>query len=345
MKRTIILCLSAVFLLTSCSPATSETETFHNESMDTVTQESNDELIPFDFTADEFETNFSYYSSVPILKTEYIGNSYVLGFESTNDEPITTVQLQLDDSSNNVLIIAVTNIKDNNFYELAKAAIFATNSSLDIEDVMNQLDMFHLPTSLTDLRTITIDGIEFSLSNTSFSIFQRSSNMVSEETSSTNSEIFNSSNNNQLYEHITNNEYYDMLVYYNSLFMDELSVTESTSDLANLISSNTSISTLSDEIANVLRELDASENTLKNYYSELDKNREQAPYGTKIMSLLINAQSCLRQYAMALEHLQDYIYSFEQKDLDDYSKYMEKCNESLDSYNSILNSELSALGK
>lgn len=139
------------------------------------------------------------------------------------------------------------------------------------------------------------------------------------------------------------NEYAEMLIKYGDIFADELSVF-SNQKIQQLINDNASVSELMTEIASSLSEVGTAEENLQNYYNQFDSNRKEIPMGTPIMTLLSYAQSSLRQYAIALQHLQDYFSNPKQDYIDDFVEYTAKATDSLNKFNTLLISEKAALG-
>lgn len=96
---------------------------------------------------------------------------------------------------------------------------------------------------------------------------------------------------------------------------------------------------LKEIILKVLTKSRAGEETLRNYYAEFNEDRTKVPVGTPIMTLLSHAQSALRQYTMALEHLQQHCDDPKQEYLDGFLKYNEKAIESLGEFQALLEEE------
>lgn len=147
-----------------------------------------------------------------------------------------------------------------------------------------------------------------------------------------------------LYDHINNDDYYDMLTKYNDIFMEAMSIIPS-NQVSTLIGNDASISEVVTEIDRVLSEIDISASKLQKYYDTFDQNRSEAPMQTKIMTMLSNAQSALAQYKMAMEDLKLYSISPEQEYMDNFTKYIQKSEQSIEDYNTVLREELSKLGK
>lgn len=133
-------------------------------------------------------------------------------------------------------------------------------------------------------------------------------------------------------------EYGSMLIEYGNIFFDELSVL-SNDQISQLIQNGVNADEVLNEISLKLMEINAAEIKLQEYYEEFDKNRNELPMGTPIMTLLSYAQSALRQYAIALEHLRDYFNNPKQEYIDDFTMYMGKAADSLDSFNVLFSSE------
>lgn len=133
-------------------------------------------------------------------------------------------------------------------------------------------------------------------------------------------------------------EYADLLIKYGDAFASELDVL-SNQRVSQLVKDNASIDELSEEISSSLSRLGVAENNLQNYYDKFDSNRTQLPMGTPIMTLLSDAQSALRQYTIALQHLQDYLINPKQEYIDSFVEYTEKATDSLNSFNELFSSE------
>ncbi len=134
------------------------------------------------------------------------------------------------------------------------------------------------------------------------------------------------------------NEYGSMLIEYGNIFFEELSVL-SNDQISQLIQNGANTEEVLNEISLNLAEISVAETKLQEYYEEFDKNRNELPMGTPIMTLLSHAQSALRQYAIALEHLRDYLGNPKQEYIDDFVKYMGKATDSLNSFNTLFSSE------
>ncbi len=146
-----------------------------------------------------------------------------------------------------------------------------------------------------------------------------------------------------LYDHISNADYAEMLNTYNDIFMNEMSVIR-TNQLSSLMEQNVNVSTFMVEINQVLEQLDVSEQNLQDYFNEFDKDRTKAPMGTRIMTMLSDAQSATTRYKIAIQHLKDYILTQEQKCMEDFDVYIQKSKESMESYNNTYKEEKSKLG-
>lgn len=81
--------------------------------------------------------------------------------------------------------------------------------------------------------------------------------------------------------------------------------------------------------------------TVRIYSDSFYENRPAAPFGTKIMTLLSDAQSALRRYAITIEHLYDYSFYSEKDstDLEHADEYYQKTNDALSDYDTLLESE------
>ncbi len=158
--------------------------------------------------------------------------------------------------------------------------------------------------------------------------------------SETESESFDSKVSSK--EAASDKEYADMLIKYGDIFTEELSVF-SNQKISQLIKDNASVDELMEEISLSMSQVSTAEENLQNYYEQFDSNRTELPMGTPIMTLLSDAQSALRQYAIALQKLQDYFSDPQQEYIDDFVKYTEKATESLNDFNDLLKLEKSAL--
>ena len=125
--------------------------------------------------------------------------------------------------------------------------------------------------------------------------------------------------------------------------MNEMSVIR-TNQLSSLMEQNVNVSTFMVEINQVLEQLDVSEQNLQDYFNEFDKDRTKAPMGTRIMTMLSDAQSATTRYKIAIQHLKDYILTQEQKCMEDFDVYIQKSKESMESYNNTYKEEKSKLG-
>lgn len=143
-------------------------------------------------------------------------------------------------------------------------------------------------------------------------------------------------------EATSDKEYADMLIKYGDIFTEELSVF-SDQKISQLIKDNASVDELMEEISLSMSQVSTAEENLQNYYEQFDSNRTELPMGTPIMTLLSDAQSALRQYAIALQKLQDYFSDPQQEYIDDFVKYTEKATESLNDFNDLLKLEKSVL--
>lgn len=147
-----------------------------------------------------------------------------------------------------------------------------------------------------------------------------------------------------LYDHINNDDYYNMLTKYNDIFMGAMSIVSS-NQVSALIGNDASINDVVTEIDRVLSEIEISSAELQEYYDAFDRNRSEAPMQTRIMTMLSDAQSALTQYKMAMEYLKWYSSSPEQEYIDGFAKHTQKAEQSIEDYNSVLEEELSKLGK
>ena len=136
----------------------------------------------------------------------------------------------------------------------------------------------------------------------------------------------------------SSNEYGSMLIEYGNIFFEELSVL-SNEQISQLIQNGANTEAVLNEISLNLTEISIAETKLQEYYEKFDENRNELPMGTPIMTLLSHAQSALRQYAIALEHLRDYLGNPKQEYIDDFVKYMGKATDSLNSFNALFSSE------
>lgn len=204
------------------------------------------------------------------------------------------------------------------------------------------------------LLTLTISSVLTLSSCTEYKPYQRESSeensqqTTTEQTTyheaeTTESSFYNQTSNN-LYDHISNEEYSKMLDEYNQIFLNEMSIVESNS-ISDIIRYNGLTNDLSLEISDTLSKLSVSEQTLQSYYDQFNLNRNTAPMQTKIMTMLSYAQTALRQYTIAIEHLQYYLYSPQQSYIDDMQKYAGKASQSLSDYHSVYLSEKAALGE
>lgn len=135
-------------------------------------------------------------------------------------------------------------------------------------------------------------------------------------------------------------EYIALFQKYSEIFSEELKVFESSEQLIQAISDNRNTDEIFDILESAIAASEESKETLNNYFTEFDSNRQEMPYGTRIMTLLSHAQSAITQYNIALYHLNDFLLSSNQDDLSDFQKYTEKAKQSLNDYNAILNEEL-----
>lgn len=147
-----------------------------------------------------------------------------------------------------------------------------------------------------------------------------------------------------LYDHISNDDYFDMLTQYNDIFMDAMSIV-STNQVSTLISNDATISDVIAEIDRVLSEIEISSSELQGYYDTFNQNHSEAPMQTRIMTMLSYAQSALTQYKMAMEDLKWYLVTPNQDYIDGFTEYAQKAQDSIEDYNTVLNEELSKLGK
>lgn len=138
-------------------------------------------------------------------------------------------------------------------------------------------------------------------------------------------------------------EYISLLKKYSEIFSEELKVFDTSEQLIQAISGNKNTSEVIGILESAVASTEKSEETLNNYFAEFDSNRQQMPYGTRIMTLLAHAQSAVTQYNIALSHLNDFLLSSDQDDIAHFQKYMEKAEQSLNDYNSILNEELAKI--
>lgn len=153
-----------------------------------------------------------------------------------------------------------------------------------------------------------------------------------------------STESNELYSHITNKDYREMLEYYSNIFTEQLSII-STQQVSTLLEQNADTQTVINEIDNVLSELSSAEQTLSDYYEEFDNDRTKAPMGTKIMTLLSDAQSAVTQYQMAFGYLNTYLTAIrDQKYIEKFQIFTQKATDSLNDYNDVLNAEKISLG-
>ena len=141
---------------------------------------------------------------------------------------------------------------------------------------------------------------------------------------------------------VSGSSYADMLRTYSDIFTSNLEVF-SNQKISQLISDGSSSEEILDEVSSVLSQIETSQSVLQNYYDDFNSNRTEPPMGTPIMRLLSDAQSALQQFSIALDHLQSYLTTSSQSDMDDFLKYMGKASDSLDSYNATLQSELDSL--
>lgn len=137
-----------------------------------------------------------------------------------------------------------------------------------------------------------------------------------------------------------NEEYISLLKKYSEIFYDELKVIDTSEQLLQTISENKSTGEILSMLEDTIASVEQSKEALNNYFIEFDSNRQEPPYGTRIMTLLAHAQSAVTQYDIALSHLNEFLLSSNQNDIDDFQKYMKKTTQSLNDFDSVLNDEL-----
>lgn len=140
-----------------------------------------------------------------------------------------------------------------------------------------------------------------------------------------------------------NKEYISLFKKYSEIFSEELKVFDTSEQLMQAISENKNTDDIFTILESAMALATESEEKLNGYFMEFDANRQEAPYGTKIMTLLAHAQSAVTQYNIALSHLNEFLLSSDQNDVSDFQKYTEKARQSLNDYNSVLNEELSKI--
>nr|WP_297885043.1 hypothetical protein [uncultured Blautia sp.] len=138
-------------------------------------------------------------------------------------------------------------------------------------------------------------------------------------------------------------EYISLFKKYSEIFSEELKVFDTSEQLMQAISENKNTDDIFTILESAMALATESEEKLNGYFMEFDANRQEAPYGTKIMTLLAHAQSAVTQYNIALSHLNEFLLSSDQNDVSDFQKYTEKARQSLNDYNSVLNEELSKI--
>lgn len=138
-------------------------------------------------------------------------------------------------------------------------------------------------------------------------------------------------------------EYISLFKKYSEIFSEELKVFDTSEQLMQAISENKNTDDIFTILESAMALATESEEKLNGYFIEFDANRQEAPYGTKIMTLLAHAQSAVTQYNIALSHLNEFLLSSDQNDVSDFQKYTEKARQSLNDYNSVLNEELSKI--
>lgn len=138
-------------------------------------------------------------------------------------------------------------------------------------------------------------------------------------------------------------EYATLFKKYSEIFSDELKVFDTSEQLIRAISENKNTDDILSILNSAMASVEKVEENFNNYFLEFNSNRQEAPYGTKIMTLLSHAQSAATQYHIALSHLNEFLLNSNQDDLSAFQKYMDKSTQSLNSYNSVLNEELAKI--
>lgn len=134
-------------------------------------------------------------------------------------------------------------------------------------------------------------------------------------------------------------DYQEMLSKYDALFSEQLSVIDDSKALVESALNGSEVE--SSQFLDALSAVNDAEDVLQGYSDSFYENRPAVPFGTKIMTLLSDAQSALRRYAITIEHLYDYSFYSEKDstDLEHADDYYQKTNDALSDYDTLLESE------
>lgn len=140
-------------------------------------------------------------------------------------------------------------------------------------------------------------------------------------------------------ESSSEDDYQEMLSKYDALFSEQLSVIDDSKALVESALNGSEVE--SSQLLDALSAVNDAEDVLQGYSDSFYENRPAAPFGTKIMTLLSDAQSALRRYAITIEHLYDYSFYSEKDstDLEHADEYYQKTNDALSDYSTLLESE------
>lgn len=159
-----IVSLLLIFALSGCSNSETVSETV---SSSTYAEETNDELLPFGFTAREYFENFSNFSSFSDIVIDEIGLtniSNVYGFWAERNADKEVQFTILTDPEGYVLNISISHIPDSCYLDIIVAALSATDMNLDSEVITNELNLKNPPADPEDLRAYVSCGIWLSSS-------------------------------------------------------------------------------------------------------------------------------------------------------------------------------------
>lgn len=142
-----------------------------SESIDTTessSDEQSNELLPFGFTSKEYFENFANFSSFSDITVDRSGLSEIsstdIFFAETSDGEKVQFTL-LKDSGGYVTNIGISDVQNTYFFDVAIAAISATDMNLDHDAAIVNLDFGTPPVSYDDLRSYVSCGIRLSLTS------------------------------------------------------------------------------------------------------------------------------------------------------------------------------------
>lgn len=358
----IILCITFLFSTVACG------------------SEDPNDMETFDFTKKDFKRNLNTLlrpsSDINVTETDISPDTYDLRAKD-KDGDLTYISLTCNDSDFpvKVSIWCAPDKYTNSFLFVVKYALIIINADADPQTIMNQLEINSdfKDNPMHSCEEITFEGVCYSLEDGVFiakidpehpddyvkhpisdytdqypgTYAKNSPEDSSEKSSEIDSEISAEQpvqpdtevEPSSETEVSSEDDYQELLSKYDALFSEQLSVIDDSKALVESALNGSEVE--SSQLLDALSAVNAAEDVLQGYSDSFYENRPAAPFGTKIMTLLSDAQSALRRYAITIEHLYDYSFYSEKDsaDLEHADEYYQKTNDALSDYSTLLESE------